>query len=95
MCHVTPLSELACVLVRDRILLVVRIFHRLRVLCVPHLLCRYIHLASVDALQVKNLFTPYVFLAMAGVCFVLAAFILVQKVACARPTGQAKFNEEW
>ena len=56
---------------------------------------RYLHLAAVDPLQVKNKFTPYVFVGAAGVCFILAVFILIEKLACARPRGQAKFNKQW
>jgi len=56
---------------------------------------KYIHISSIDILQVKNRFTPFVFFALAAICFVCAVFILVEKLAFARPRGRAKFNKEW
>ena len=56
---------------------------------------KYLQISSVDTLQLKNKFTPFIFVVAAVICFVLAVFVLLEKVACARPTGQAEFNREW
>jgi hypothetical protein len=56
---------------------------------------KYLQLSSVDPLQVKNKFTPFVLLGFAGVSGLMVFMMIIRRLACARPAGQARFNNDW
>lgn len=63
--------------------------------CFLFFTAKYLQLSSVDPLQVKNKFTPFVLLGFAGVSGLMVFMMIIRRLACARPAGQARFNNDW